>query len=77
MIVDLSDANSGVDIKPAGKVRLSTCVPRFRAILSANLMCRTSVPPVVLVDTFTQGNTRMVIEPKGLWEHRRIRPTIA
>ena len=24
----------------------------------------------MLVDTFTQGNnTRMVIEPKGLWEH--------
>src|SRR5438067_9676488 len=26
--------------------------------------------PVVTVDTFAQGgNTRMVIEPKGLWEH--------
>ena len=71
VIVDLSDANSGIDIKPQGKVLivdfLRTQVPRN---LERKLDVSDFGTPVVLVDTFTQGNnTRMVIEPKGLWEH--------
>jgi len=71
IIVDLSDANSGIDIKPQGKVLivdfLRTQVPRN---LERELDVSDFGTPVVLVDTFAQGNnTRMVIEPKGLWEH--------
>ncbi len=71
IIVDLSDANSGIDIKPQGKVLivdfLRTQVPRN---LERKLDVSDFGTPVVLVDTFAQGNnTRMVIEPKGLWEH--------
>jgi type IV pilus assembly protein PilQ len=71
VIVDLSDANSGVDIKPQGKVLivdfLRTQVPRN---LERKLDVSDFGTPVQLIDTFTQGNnTRMVIEPKGLWEH--------
>ena len=71
IIVDLTDANSGVDIKPQGKVLivdfLRTSVPRN---LERKLDVADFGTPVQLIDTFTQGsNTRMVIEPKGLWEH--------
>ncbi len=71
IIVDLSDANSGVDIKAQGKVLvvdfLRTQVPRN---LERKLDVSDFGTPVQLIDTFAQGsNTRMVIEPKGLWEH--------
>ncbi len=71
IIVDLTDANSGIDIKPQGKVLivdfLRTTVPRN---LERKLDVSDFGTPVQQIDTFTQGvNTRMVIEPKGLWEH--------
>jgi type IV pilus assembly protein PilQ len=71
IIVDLTDANSGIDIKPQGKLLivdfLRTNVPRN---LERKLDVSDFGTPVQLIDTFTQGgNTRMVIEPKGLWEH--------
>jgi type IV pilus assembly protein PilQ len=71
IIVDLSDANSGVDIKAQGKVLivdfLRTQVPRN---LERKLDVSDFGTPVQLIDTFAQGsNTRMVIEPRGLWEH--------
>ena len=71
IIVDLTNANSGIDIKPQGKVLivdfLRTTVPRN---LERKLDVSDFGTPVQLIDTFTQGtNTRMVIEPKGLWEH--------
>jgi type IV pilus assembly protein PilQ len=71
IIVDLSDNSTGIDIRQQGRALivdfLKTAVPR-------NLERRMDVAdfntPVVTVDTFAQGaNTRMVIEPKGLWEH--------
>src|SRR5512146_2455159 len=44
IIVDLSDSNTGIDIRQQGRQ--------------------------LIVETFTQGpNARMIIEPKGLWEH--------
>ena len=70
-MVDLSDPNTGIDIRQQGRTLvvdfLKTSVPR-------NLERRIDVAdfgtPVVTVDTFPQGaNARMVIEPKGLWEH--------
>ena len=71
IIVDLSDANSGIDIKAQGKVLivdfLRTQVPRN---LERKLDVSDFGTPVQQIDTFAQGaNTRMVIEPKGLWEH--------
>ena len=71
IIVDLSDANSGIDIKTQGKVLivdfLRTKVPRN---LERKLDVSDFGTPVQQIDTFAQGaNTRMVVEPKGLWEH--------
>ncbi len=71
IVVDLSDTNTGIDIHQRGKDLvidfLNTTVPR-------NLERRMDVTdfgtPVLTVDTFTQGNNaRIVIEPKGEWEH--------
>lgn len=71
IVVDLSAPNSGVEIKPQGKVLivdfLRTQVPRN---LERKLDVTDFGTPVQMIDTFLQGNnTRMVIEPKGLWEH--------
>jgi type IV pilus assembly protein PilQ len=71
IVVDLSDSSAGIDIRQQGRTLvvdfLKTNVPR-------NLERRIDVAdfgtPVVTVDTFPQGsNARMVIEPRGLWEH--------
>ena len=71
VIVDLSSANTGIDIRQQGKSILvdfiNTNVPR-------NLVRRLDVidfaTPVRTVDVLDQGaNTRMIIEPKGLWEY--------
>ncbi|MFO1322629.1 MAG: type IV pilus secretin PilQ [Burkholderiales bacterium] len=71
LVVDLSDSTTGIDIRQQGKTLvvdfLKTSVPR-------NLERRIDVAdfgtPVVTVETFPQGSSaRMVIEPKGLWEH--------
>lgn len=69
--VDLSDANTGIDIKQQGK---SLIVEFMKTSLPHNLQHKLDVTdfntPVVGVDTFAEGdNVRMVIEPKGLWEH--------
>jgi type IV pilus assembly protein PilQ len=71
IVVDLSDPNTGIDIRQQGKNLvidlLNTTVPK-------NLERRMDVTdfgtPVVMVDTFQQGNNaRIVVEPKGDWEH--------
>jgi type IV pilus assembly protein PilQ len=71
IIVDLSDSATGIDIRQQGKVLI---VDFQKTSLPRNLERRLDVgdfaTPVMTVDTFAQGaNTRMVIEPKGLWEH--------
>ncbi len=71
IIVDLSDNTTGIDIRQQGSQLivdfLRTSVPRN---LERHLDVGDFGTPVVSVDTFNQaGNTRMVIEPKGLWEH--------
>jgi type IV pilus assembly protein PilQ len=71
IIVDLSSANVGIDIRLQGRQVLvdflNTSVPK-------NLVRRLDVvdfaTPVRFVDTFEQGsNARMVIDPRGLWEY--------
>jgi len=71
IIVDLSDAATGIDIRQQGKTLI---VDFIKTSLPRNLERRLDVQdfatPIVSVDTFAQGaNTRMIIEPKGLWEH--------
>jgi type IV pilus assembly protein PilQ len=71
VIVDLSDNATGIDIRQQGKTLI---VDFLKTTLPRNLERRLDVQdfgtPIVAVDTFSQGgNARMVIEPKGLWEH--------
>jgi type IV pilus assembly protein PilQ len=71
IIVELSDNATGIDVRQQGKSLIvdfiGTTLPRM---LARRLDVQDFATPVVTVDTFTQGNnTRMVIEPKGLWEH--------
>ena len=71
VIVDLTSANTGIDIRQQGRNVLvdfvNTNVPR-------NLVRRLDVgdfgTPVRTIDTLDQGaNTRMIVEPRGLWEY--------
>lgn len=69
--VDLSDAGIGIDIHQQGTTLI---VDFLKTNLPRNLQRKLDVvdfaTPVQGVDTFVQGdNVRMVIEPKGLWEH--------
>ncbi len=69
--VDLSDTNVGIDIKQQGKKLI---VDFMKTDLPHNLQRKLDVTdfstPVEGIDTFVDGdNVRMVIEPKGLWEH--------
>ena len=71
IVVDLSDSTAGIDIRQQGKTLI---VDFLKTTMPRNLERRIDVgdfgTPVVTVDTFQQGsNARMVIEPKGLWEH--------
>ena len=71
IVVDLSDASTGIDIRQQGKTLV---IDFLKTSLPRNLERRLDVAdfntPIVAVDTFAQGsNARMVIEPKGLWEH--------
>ena len=70
IIVDLSDANTGINIKQKGKLLI---VDFVNTDVPAELQRRLNVinfnTPVLYVDTMKQGkNGRMVIEPKGNWE---------
>jgi type IV pilus assembly protein PilQ len=71
IVVDLSDSATGIDIQQQGRQLI---VDFIKTSLPRNLERRLDVQdfgtPVMTVNTFAQGpNTRMVIEPKGLWEH--------
>ena len=71
IVVDLSDNSTGIDIRQQGRTLI---VDFLKTSLPRNLERRMDVSdfntPVVAVDTFAQGdNARMVIEPKGVWEH--------
>ncbi len=69
--VDLSDPGVGIDIHRQGT---KLVVDFLKANLPKNLQRKLDVvdfaTPVQSLDTFSQGNNvRMVIEPKGNWEH--------
>lgn len=69
--VDLSDSGVGIDIHRQGTKLI---VEFLKTNLPRNLQRKLDVvdfaTPVQTVDTFAQGdNIRMVIEPKGSWEH--------
>ena len=71
IIVDLSSPNSGIDIRLQGK---NVIVDFINTSAPTNLLRRLDVldfaTPVRLVDLVSQGSTtRMIIEPKGLWEY--------
>ncbi|GAO34845.1 secretin [Sulfuricella sp. T08] len=71
VVVDLSDANTGIDIHSEGK---SIVVEFINTTLPRNLERKLDVvdfgTPVQTVSTLGHGNNaRLVIEPKGLWEH--------
>ena len=71
VIVDLSDSSTGIDIRQQGQ---NVVVEFLKTALPDNLRRRLDVidfgTPVNTVATFQQGeNVRMVIEPKGQWEH--------
>ena len=71
IIVDLADASTGIDIRQQGQLLV---VEFLKTSLPDNLRKRLDVvdfaTPVQTLSTFPQGeNVRMVVEPRGLWEH--------
>ena len=71
VVVDLSEANVGIDIRQQGT---SLIVDFAKTALPENLRRRLDVTdfatPITGVNTFSQGdNTRIVITPRGTWEH--------
>ena len=71
IMIDLSDASTGIDIRRQGQ---QIVVDFLKASVPDSLRKRLDVvdfgTPVQIINTFPQGdNVRMVIEPKGLWEH--------
>ncbi len=70
IVVDMSDANTGINIKQKGK---QIIVDFIETDVPADMQRRLNVinfnTPVLFVDTMQQGsNSRMIIEPKGNWE---------
>jgi len=71
IVIDLSDSSTGIDIRAQGQ---NLVIDFLKTSLPDKLRRRLDVTdfgtPVQWVNTFSQGdNVRMVIEPKGLWEH--------
>ena len=70
VVVDLSDTTTGIDIRVQGQ---NIVVEFLKTALPENLRRRLDVVDfgtVNTVSTFQQGeNVRMVIEPRGQWEH--------
>jgi type IV pilus assembly protein PilQ len=71
IIVDLSSATTGIDIRQQGK---AVVIDFLNTMAPKNLVRRLDVldfaTPVRTVDLVEQGaNTRMVIEPRGQWEY--------
>lgn len=76
VIVDLSSASTGIDIRQQGK---SILVDFINTTIPRNLVRRLDVidfaTPVRFVDVIDQGaNTRLIIEPKGLGNILPTRP---
>ena len=71
VVVDLSDSNVGIDVRQQG----ANLVVEFQKTdlpdaLRRRLDVTDFATPITTVNTLSQGeNIRMVISPKGLWEH--------
>ena len=71
VVVDLSDSSVGIDLRLQGRTII---VDFLNTALPQNLRRRLDVTDfgtaVQTIDAFSQGtNTRVVIEPRGTWEH--------
>jgi type IV pilus assembly protein PilQ len=71
VVVDLSDTTTGIDIRTQGQ---NIVVDFLKTALPENLRRRLDVvdfaTPVNVINTFQQGeNVRMIVEPRGQWEH--------
>ncbi len=71
IIVDLSDSGTGIDIRQQGP---NLVVDFMKASITDRLRRKLDVTdfatPVTTVETRSNGdNVRMIISPKGLWEH--------
>src|SRR6202008_1337763 len=71
VVVDLSDSTTGIDIRLQGQ---NIVIEFLKTSLPEGLRRRLDVvdfgTPLKPLSPFTQGeNVRMVIEPKGQWEH--------
>lgn len=71
VVVDLSDTSTGIDIRQQGQ---NIIVDFLKTALPDNLRRRLDVvdfaTPVQNISTFQQGeNVRMIIEPRGQWDH--------
>lgn len=71
VVIDLSDAGAGIDLRQQGKNIvvdfIQTSLPRK---LERRLDVGDFATPVEAVETFAQGsNVRLVVRPRGLWEH--------
>ena len=71
MVIDLSDNATGIDLRTQGR---QIVIDLIQTALPKNLERRLNVvdfaTPVQTIDTFAQGkNTRMIITPKGKYEH--------
>lgn len=71
VVVTLSDAGAGIDLKQEGsKIVVDFVNTKAPRNLQQKLDVLDFATPVESVDTFAQGeNIRMVVSPKGLWEH--------
>jgi type IV pilus assembly protein PilQ len=71
VVVDLSDTTTGIDIRTQGQ---NIVVDFLKTALPETLRRRLDVvdfaTPVNSISTFQQGeNVRMIVEPRGQWEH--------
>lgn len=71
IIINLSDPTVGIDIREqAGEIMLDFLNTSASAELQRRLDVVDFATPVQTIDTFAQGkNTRMIITPKGKYEH--------
>jgi len=71
IVIDLSDSATGMDVRVQGK---TIVIDLPQTALPKNLQRRLNVTdfatPVQAITATSQGqNTRVIVEPKGLWEH--------
>ena len=71
IVIDLSDNATGIDLRTQGR---TIVIDLIQTSLPKNLERRLNVvdfaTPVQTIEAFRQGdNTRIVVEPKGTWEH--------